>query len=82
MPMVNSEVARHEPGDARWRDWKCAPRTAASAMSTITCRGADGQRDEQVAEHHERAVDGRGQQLPLRAGVAIDDHADAGEHAC
>ena len=40
----------------------------------------DGERDDEVREHEQRSRDRRGEELPLRTRLAIDEHADPGEH--
>ena len=42
---------------------------------------ADGHRDGHVAEHHEAAGDGRGEEVALGAALPVDDHADTAEDA-
>ena len=60
---------------------KAAPRQHGGHDEGDDLEGADRDRDGQVAEHHERSGDRRGEEVSLAAALAIDDHADAAEHA-
>jgi hypothetical protein len=43
-------------------------------------QGGEGERDREVAEREERPRDRSGEQIALGDVVAVDDHADPGEH--
>ena len=58
---------------------KLPPRSAATAISTTTWNADRASTTTRFDEHEQRSRDRRGEQLLLRAAVAVDDHAQAGE---
>ena len=56
------------------------PRATRDGDQHADLKRGDGERDDEVAEHEQRARDRGGEQLALGAVLAVADHADPGEH--
>ena len=81
IPIANSAAAATNQSDAGAVDVEVdAAQRSATAISTTTCSAVIAERDDQVAEHEQRPRDRRGEQLAPGAALAVDDHAEAGEH--
>ena len=81
IPMPNRIAARDEPQDAaRGHVELGAPQDRRRDQHDDLQRG-DGQRDDKVRDHDQGTGDRRGEEIAPRAALAVEDHADAREHA-
>ena len=69
-----------EPEHARPGDVEVDAAGEGHADQDADLERRHAERDDQVPEHEQRARHRRGQQLALGAGLAVDDHAEPGEH--